>query len=96
MGIFKQAGSDFYYLKFEKNGKQYWRSTECTDLRKAKAWDSAERRRAIVNEASEQAEADAERNAADRASQQAAAKRFDYNRALTYYPGFHTSLMLST
>ncbi len=91
MGIFKQAGSDFYYLKFEKDGRQYKRSTGCTDLRKAKAWDTQERRRAIVNEASEEAEAEAERSAAETEAAIAASKRFDFKRALTYYLGLSQS-----
>jgi hypothetical protein len=91
MGIFKRAGSDFYYLKFEKNGKQYLRSTECTDQRKAKAWDTPERRRAIVNEAGEDAEAESKRIAADEAAAIAAAKRFDFERALSYYLGLSQS-----
>lgn len=85
MAIFKRPGSDFYYLKFEKDGKQYKRSTECTDKREAAKWDTPERRRAIVNEASQEAAAASQQEAAATKATQDAAKRFDFERALAYY-----------
>ena len=84
MAIFKRPGSEVFYFKFIKDGKQYLRSTGQTEQRKAEAWARINKQ-TIIDEAAAEAAAEASRSALEIAAKVAEAKRFDFTRALAYF-----------
>jgi len=53
VSVYKPKGSPYYHYDFQRRGRRYCGSTECTDRREAQRIERAERERAKAAEATE-------------------------------------------